>query len=261
MKKNQYITLALGAAIAMTGGASIASAQATTLDGIRQERKEWLKDAQGVRKDLRDGAREARTQYKEVRTERKGEASAYRAETKEAAQAARADVKSQLDAASTPEERKAIMEEARTSAKELRGTVKEDRANFRETNKELRGEFIAKAKDRLAARLVHISIRLDGALARFNQLTERVQSYIDKKTEAGLDTAAAQAALDTSETAKDTAKAQVAETKELIKTILASDTPKEEMEGLRASIKESTRAIRAANDAMKDAIIAARALK
>lgn len=259
MKVKTYPTIALGAIIAL-GSVGVASAEVTSIKDIKQERNEWRKELQQERGNLRQGYQETRAEARKIMEQRKVKAVEYKDNLKTDVKAYQANIKAKIKAATTDEERQAIKDEARAKATEKRAEVKRDRATFQAKNKELRSEFRAKVKDRLKARLIHISKRLDSALPRFNQLTDRIQTYLDKKAERGVDIAEAQAALDASGVIKDEAKAKVATVKEAIRVILASDTPKEEIEGLRAFIKDAAKSIREANNAMKKAIRLAKGL-
>ncbi|MCD5384682.1 MAG: hypothetical protein LRZ97_02075 [Candidatus Pacebacteria bacterium] len=259
MKVKTYPTIALGAIIAL-GSVGVASAEVTSIKDIKQERNEWRKELQQERGNLRQGYQETRAEARKIMEQRKVKAVEYKDNLKTDVKAYQANIKAKIKAATTDEERQAIKDEARAKATEKRAEVKRDRTTFQAKNKELRSEFRDKAKDRLKARLIHISKRLDSALSRFNQLTDRIQTYLDKKAERGVDIAEAQAALDASVVIKDEAKAKVATVKESIRVILASDTPKEEIEGLRALIKDAAKSIREANNAMKKAIRLAKGL-
>ena len=293
--KKKYTALALGAIIATTGVVGVASAdehkrgendhegRGGFMRDLRQERKEFRGKMNGEREHLREGRRRAIEMRNKVKAERrdigtmlrdgfKKERTEQRDTFKKERGAYREDFKAKMQAATTDEERKIIRVEARDTRKELRDNVQGTRADFRakahnerevfrNKNKELRNNFKAGVRDRLKKRLEHINSRLDGAYARFGKLTERIQNYITKKKEAGADVDAAQTALDATSIAKEAVKVQVSKTKELIRTILASDTPRKQMKELRASIKESVRAIKAVNKAMKEAIRAARAIK
>jgi signal transduction histidine kinase len=237
---NKYSLLAL-MAIIVAGGAGTASAEEhrPTLKDMRAELNVRAKE---VRKDivqLRTAGAQERAEMREVRDTRMDEAKIQRTK-----------VRTEVKAAQTPEERKAIMDTARDARAEVRGE-----------NKELRAEFKANAQDRLKAKLAHIKTRLNVALERLTLLTERIQNYIDKKGAAGADVSLAQDILDESVDAQVRASVQVVEVGAIIDRILASDTPKEGMDELRTAVKEATEAIRQANNGMKEAIRAARAIK
>ncbi|GEM_PF-4693319 len=260
MKTKTYATVALGAVIALGSVPGSASAQQPTISEVRAERNAWVKELKAEGNHLRQQYKETREDAKEVREERKALGTAERKELRAGAKAERAEMKERFKNADTDEDRDALKEEAKAKREELKGEAKEKRELFRAENKDLRNEFKKKATDRLKERLLHIEKRLDAALARFNQLTDRIQTYLDKKAANGTDISAAQAALDASGAQKDIAKAKVKEVKEAVRAILASDTPREELKGLRALIKDAASSIRDANKVMKEAIRLAKGL-
>lgn len=265
MKNKTYITLALGAVIATTGVAGVASAEeAKTLrpfTEFRQEYRGQLKDAHQAEQKVRDNVKAVRTRVQAVRAEQVDKMKTFRAETKDTLQTQRTNIKERLDAATTDKERAIIMKEALRGRAETKGTIREERSDVRQENKNLRGNMRENVKERFTTYLAHINTRLASALTRFNKLGERIQDYLDKKEDGGTDVDEAQRALNSAMDAGEVASAKVDDVKDLVERILASDTPKDGLSELRTAIKEATSAIREANKAMKTAIRAARAME
>lgn len=165
-----------------------------------------------------------------------------------------AEVKAEFDAATTPQEKQAVLENARKDRAEFRMQVKTDatemRAGFKAGWKDVR----ASARELIADRFSTIMHRLVNALERFDQILARIDSRIEKLRAGGVDVSAAVSASATASASIDSASAAVADAKLAIETAASSETPREHIREVRAAVRAAVETVKAAHQALKDAL-------
>lgn len=265
---NKHTAFIIGAIITSTTMTGVASAQEVPtptlineVNEVRKEHRGQARDIRESRQELRESIRDDRMGFKEARDAQIEKIKSFGTDTKEAMRLEHESIKARLEVATTDEEREAIRAEARERRIDLRDEAREGYAGLKQERKNLHSNARAQAKKRFTERINHVHTRLDHALSRFDALSKRLETYLDRKSQTGVDSTAAQSALSDANNAHNTAKDMVALVKSLAATVNTSDTPKEDINILRTAIKEATQAIRIANTAMRDAINAARAMK
>jgi chromosome segregation ATPase len=185
---------------------------------IKEFRADLKEETQEARTDIKD----ARFDIKEIREEARGEFKEHREETKAA-----------LDAATTEEEKKSILEAAKVEGKEKRAEV-------RELTKEQKDEIRASKKFMFVKRFALIETKLSKAI-------EGIESRMQKMSEDGMDVSKAEEMV---KAAKDEFSNFVSITGDM--KVLLEEKPetdedraavKEKLQPLLESAKESLRSI------------------
>ncbi len=172
----------------------------------------------------------------------------------------------------TPQERfealKAETEANRAAREEVRTERREDMASSSAARQELRAERQAalteRAQQRITNLAANISNRMEAALARMEQIVNRLTTRIDELEAAGVDTEVAEGHLTDAKNALDRAKVAIADIDKEMADVTGSESPKEAWQAARgtyASVKAELltahQALRATVAALKDAVKAA----
>lgn len=151
----------------------------------------------------------------------------------------RADTKAEVRNASTTEERKNILRDAR-----------EDRADLRA---DFRADLSANIKERvqlaLRASLGAIVNRMNAAAERFDNIQARMESRIEKLKAEGATTASVEASVDAAEALKVQAKADIQALTTLIASVNDSTDRETFKTEIRAAVQKATASIKATHSA------------
>lgn len=213
--------------------------------GVRMEKKELRED----RMEFKAGAEEARQGIREDRRE-------FMKDTLMERKEMHVDVKAALEAATTPEERQAILKNAREDRAAFRVRVKADAEVLRADFKERRGGIRDERRELVGEHLSAVMRRLVNALERFDQILARIDARIEKLRAEGGDVAAAIAASATASASIDAASSAVANAHASIEVAATADTPREHIDAVRAAVRAAIDAVKAAHRALKDALMA-----
>lgn len=157
-------------------------------------------------------------------------------ELREGMQDRRIEVRAEMQSATSGEERRSIIREAR-----------EDREEMRDRAQEIRGNI----KERLQALVrTHVGAvvkRSENALNMFDNLVNRMESRIDKLKERGADTASVEASLSSSVSLIATAKADLGALQTLVASVKESSDPATVKTQIRTAIEKVTASIKAAH--------------
>jgi len=206
-----------------------------------------------------------RARQLDIKAELRTDKAQVRTDIQNDAQEHRAELKAQLDAAQTPEERKAILDEARHERDEMRREALEKREAFRaraeETRDELkenRAEFrltvTTDAAKRAQGYFENILKRVANALDSFVGILERINNKITELAANGVDVTLAADAAARAEVAIDNAAIALTDARATFALALESDTPREHLEDVKAAVRTATQAVKDAHTALKDAI-------
>ncbi len=203
---------------------------------IKAERDNQVEDWKKKRDTVRGETKELRDHIKE-----------RRGEVRDTVKEKRAEVKDALKAAESPEERKAILEEAREQRAEFKDKIKAERKELRE-----------KVKSRISEHMQQVLKRLDAMHDRLAQINTRIQSYLDKLVERGVDTSKAQSYLDTAKSAVATAGDSVRVAKALIEEAVSAENPAGYRDSVRTAVRAAIQATKDAKKAIQEAVRAAK---
>jgi len=227
-----------------------------------QQIKADVKAQVDANKDKRD---DFRTRQIDVRTDLRADHIELQTAVKTDADAHRAELKVELDAATTPEERQAILQEARAERDAMRNAALAKRAEFRQraevardTLKEHRAEFHSEIKTdagkRAVTHLESILKRISNALDSFVSILERVHNKLAELEATGVDTTTAAAAAVTAETSIDAASTILADARVAFSLMIESDTPREHLEDVRVAARAAAEATKEAHRTLKEAV-------
>ena len=197
---------------------------------------QFMNEAQETREGMRDDRQEFR---KNVLTERKQ---------------LHGDVLAKFQAATTPEEKQAILKDARKARADFRLEVKADAETMRAGCKEQRADIKDDRRARLADRFSMMLRRMTNALEHFDQILGRIDTRIEKLKTENVDVTAAVAASAAASVKIDAASVAVADAKAAIDAAAASETPKDLAAEVRAKVDAARTAIKEAHEALKDAV-------
>lgn len=212
-------------------------------DSIKIQKQEFKEG----RKEFMQGAVDVKAGIKEERKD-------FWQGTVEARKAMHAEVKADLDAATTVEEKQSILKGARFERAAFRVQVKTDAMDMRAGFRAQRSDLRAEARDLIADRFTMIMNRLVNALERFDQILARIDSRIEKLETEGVDVSAAVAASASASLAVDAANTAVANAQAAIEAAAASETPREEMDEVRVAVRAAVDSVKAAHQAIKEAL-------
>ncbi len=155
-----------------------------------------------------------------------------RPEVREEFQEKKAELKEALKVADTPEERKAILEEAKSQFTELKNKI----------------------KTYASVHLQQILKRISTMAERLETLQGRIQSRLDKLTQDGADTTEAQEYVDIAKTAVQASVDKGQAVKATVEEAVNSETPSEYRRVVREAMSVAIEATREAKKALQDAV-------
>lgn len=156
--------------------------------------------------------------------------------------------------ADTPEERKALLEEAQAEFGQKREELQEQREEMRGALEEAKDEMVRRAQERAAERVRNMVRRLSAAGDRLTKIADRIAERIAVLTEEGSDMTEASTALAIAEEKIADAQEAVAAITALLEEALASETPRDYLDDLRDTTKSGNEAVQAAHEALKDTV-------
>ena len=184
----------------------------------------------------------------------------FRGDVIDKRKAMHADVKAALDAASTRDEKQAILMDARKDRAEFHMQVKTDAETMRASFKDQRGEVRDARRAQIAEHLSMVMHRLVNALERFDQILSRIDSRIEKLQSEGVDVSTALSASASASVSIDAAHVAVADAEAAIETAAHSETPRDHIEEVRVAVRAAVDAVKAAHEALKETLRAIKAL-
>lgn len=223
MKQLFLIIIPLAFVAFSTDAQSIQAGQAAEVRGeIRQNREGFRQDREILQAD--------RAEQQAINAE-------VRAEAQASAEANRVEVRAELDAAATPEERQAILSEARTEREE-------NQAEYAAKREEQKSEATAN----ISARTNTIIRQLVAGIDRGEQIYDRILEVTNTYAEKGMDVVSAQVSLESAITAQSQAESELATTT----TIMARLDTNASNEELRTVISEIKNSLQTAHGFIKD---------
>lgn len=172
-----------------------------------------------------------------------------RNEVKEKIKIRRIEIKEALSVAKSPEEKKMIINNAR-----------EENTQFKEKRKIERQELRQKVKEGVSIHMQQVLKRLDMMLNRLTNINKRIQSYLNKVSNKGIDTSDVQILLDTVKAKIIITKDQVHQVKILIEEAVNSEKPSNYRQIVRTEMKEIIINIKELKKILKDTIQTAKKL-
>jgi len=152
-------------------------------------------------------------------------------------------------------ERRAEMKENSVERRhEIKENITARRAAFASSTALKRAELTENIKERVIARADHVIRLLNAMLDRLASLADRIQARIDLLDERGADTAAAKVELAEAEAAIEDAAEAVEAVGDGIEAALSSETPREALKEVKPVAERAKAAIRAAHQALMEAV-------
>lgn len=177
-------------------------------------------------------------QLQEQTSEKKAEMETVR-EDKQAEMEAR-----QTDRAAQMEERTIEMQ-----------TLQEDKQAQMDVKKEERaGALQARMQERIANLAANVSNRMEGAIVRIRQITDRFETRIATLKEKGVDTASAEAELTAARSHIDAATETLATIDAVVVAVVGSESPKEAWSTARETYRTAKDEIHASHQSLKNAL-------
>jgi len=224
---------------------------------IDQLRKQKIEN----RKELRDARQEYQADTQEFRGERReaiedihDDRRTFMKTTVEERRLMHDSMRGALHAASSTEDKQAILEQARADRAAFRQGVKSEVEALRADFREKRSDFHSERRALIADRFVTVLTRLTNTIDRFEQILSRVDARIEKLKAAGVNVDTAVSASADAASAIDTADATIAEAKASIEAAAAADSVKDQMEAVRAVIHAAIDAAQTAHNDLKELI-------
>lgn len=152
-----------------------------------------------------------------------------------------------------PEDRGALM---RARMEERKALLTEKRAAFASSTAERRALFAEKRSELTAERFDHAVRLMNAMVLRLSGLADRIEARIGALRADGIETDAAERALNAARDSVADAEASVSELADAIAAALASETPRESLAESRTLAARTKEAIRAAYGALKAAAAA-----
>ncbi len=231
-----------------------AEIQKQKIQEIKQEVRENRTDALEMRKETKQDAilikQKALETNKGIRMERQE----FTKATIEERRALQESFKAQITSASSPEERRALIETAHATRLEFRERIKSDAETMRIDFKTRREGVREEAQNLAGEYARNVLRRLLNALDDFESLLSRIDSRIVTLQESGVDTAAAEVATATAGAAMDAAATAIADAQSALEAAAASETPRDEMGSVREAVTTAVDAVKTAHQALREAL-------
>jgi hypothetical protein len=185
--------------------------------------------------EMRGKVQEMRGQLQKDRADFKEKAQDMRDDMRAQGQQMRDDMKKQMEGATTPEARKALVDEMKAK----RDAFQDQKQGMQDKIREGKQQFVKKNLD-------IASMRFGGVVQQFDSIVARMSDFVAKKKTEGKDVAALETSLAAAKTAVDAAKADINKVADISKTVTANTAGATD----KAAIKT---AVQAANDSIKKA--------
>jgi predicted PurR-regulated permease PerM len=161
-------------------------------------------------------------------------------------------VSAQTSTASTTENGSGIFDSVIEKVTDITETVQEQLPRPKPAPQTILSE---RAQERVTNLAANISNRFDGIIARLQNITNRLNTRVEKLEASGIDVTLARISLSAADTALDDARGELGDIDEAVARVIGSSDPKTEWQNVRAKFMQAREHVRTAHTQLRNTVV------